>query len=415
MLQLGNAPRGPKENLLMAGTDQQQVRQYRYTKGFLDPSLLPTHLVLAQAQVGLEFSIDLLYGPSSLVGTDYLSRDPLVQIGHQDFRMFRADVTPSFTQDHSDVTDVPQTQACAIHPEGFPAPGTREARDQRALIIFVRQMPHQVFDRFILDRFPRPGNGEYKAPPTRRIVGVTLHHHLHVVLRAIGRVALDNDARGPGRRDKASDHLTKQRIFRLVLRMGFHPYQPKGHGEAIDVPRGDQQGKTNPEKPGLMLTLASLLGQRIPCPPLGLHTAIPDERERPVLGWGQGLQGFLNPPRHQQMDVPIGRLEHTAKAPHRDLGWRPAGQFFQGFPPWVQGLHEDQPTQDEAMPAFPEAGHAAKQDRDKKGQIGDRDHGKPPWAKGGGDQASGIPAVLFYHTFSSTLISKASWVEDVVF
>ena len=115
------------------------------------------------------------------------------------------------------------------------------------------------------------------------------------------------------------------------------------------------------------------------------------------------------------MDVPIGRLEHTAKAPHRDVGWRPAGQFFQGFPPWVQGLHENQPTQDEAMPAFPDAGHAAKQDRDKEGQIGDRDHDKPPEAKGGGDQASGIPTVLFYHTPLSTLISKASWVEDVVF
>src|SRR5207253_3589608 len=56
--------------------------------------------------------------------------------------------------------------------------------------------------------------------------------------------------------------------------------------------------------------------------------------------------------------------EQTAKAPHRDLGWRPAGKFFQSFPPWVQGLHEDQPTQDEAMTAFPDAGHAAKQDRD---------------------------------------------------
>ena len=102
----------------MAGPDQQQIRQHCYAKGFLDASFLCAHLVCTQSQVSLEFPIDLLHGPSALVGTDHLSRNPFVQIGHQDFGMFRADVTPSFTQHHSDVTDVPQAQACAIHPEG---------------------------------------------------------------------------------------------------------------------------------------------------------------------------------------------------------------------------------------------------------------------------------------------------------
>src|SRR5687767_9871576 len=113
MLQLGNAPRGARENLLMADTYQQQIRRNRDTKGLLDPSLLSTDLVFTQAKVGLEFPIDLLHGPSALVCTDHLSRNPLVQIGHQDFGMFWAEVTPFFTQYHSDVADVPQTQACA--------------------------------------------------------------------------------------------------------------------------------------------------------------------------------------------------------------------------------------------------------------------------------------------------------------
>src|SRR3954451_9588156 len=121
MLQLCKAPRLAGENILMAGTGQQQIRHYRYTKRLLDPSLFPADLVCTQSQVGLEFPIDLLHGPSSLVCTDHLSRDPLVQIGHQDFCMFGADVTPSLTQNHRDVTDMAQTQACAIHPEGFAA------------------------------------------------------------------------------------------------------------------------------------------------------------------------------------------------------------------------------------------------------------------------------------------------------
>jgi hypothetical protein len=73
------------------------------------------------------------------------------------------------------------------------------------------------------------------------------------------------------------------------------------------------------------------------------------------------------------MDIPIGRLEHAPKAPDGDGGWRPAGQFFQGFPPRKQGLHDDEPTQEETVTPFPQAGHAAKQQCDEQGQVGNCD------------------------------------------
>ncbi len=44
----------------MAGTEQQQIREHRNAKGFLNAPLLPTHLVCTQSQVRLEFPIDLL-------------------------------------------------------------------------------------------------------------------------------------------------------------------------------------------------------------------------------------------------------------------------------------------------------------------------------------------------------------------
>jgi hypothetical protein len=72
-------------------------------------------LVFAQPEVCFQLAVDLFYRPPSLIGTYHLSRGPLVQSGHQDFRPLRAQVPPSFTQHHSDLTDVPQTQACAIH------------------------------------------------------------------------------------------------------------------------------------------------------------------------------------------------------------------------------------------------------------------------------------------------------------
>jgi hypothetical protein len=110
----------------MACTDPQHIRQHRHAKGLLDPSLLPTHLVGTQAQIRLECPLALLHGPPSLLRTHPLASRPLVQSGHQAFRRLWAQGPPSLTQDHSDVTDLSQTEACALHPAGFAALGSRE-------------------------------------------------------------------------------------------------------------------------------------------------------------------------------------------------------------------------------------------------------------------------------------------------
>src|SRR5882724_2788145 len=189
---------------------------------------------------------------------------------------------------------------------------------------------------------------------------------MSIVLRAIGCVALDNDSLGPGWRNKASDHLTKQVNLRLMGGMGFRSDQTKSDWEAIDIPVDDQQSKANPEKPRVMFTFPSFLGQGILRTPLRLLTAVTHEKEGAILGRWQGVQGLLDPPFHQEMDIPVGRLQHATQAPGSHLGRGPVDKLCQGFPPWVQGLHEDQPTQDEAMTTFPDARHPAKQDRDKK-------------------------------------------------
>src|SRR2546426_6197666 len=393
MLKLRYTPRLPRNNLLMACTDQQQIRHHCYAKGLLDPSLFPTDLVLAQPEVGLQLAIDLFYWPPSLICTYHLSRDPLVQIGHQDFRMFRAQVTPSFTQNHRDVTDVPQTQAFAKNPEGFAALGSREAGHPNTLIIFARQMGHQVFDRLILDGFPCPGDSEDKAPPTGSIVGVALLDHLDIVLGAIGRVAFHDDRGSPCGRGKRRDHLTEQHIFCLGLRMVFRSNEAKGHRQAIHIPVDNQQGETDAEKPGMMLAFTSFLCQGILEAPLGFVTPVAHNIKDTVLGWWQGVQGFLYPPFHKQVDIPVSRFEHATKAPSRDRDRGPAGEFFQGFPPWEKGLHENKPTEHEAVATFPHAGHPAKQDRDEKGQVSDNDHSMQRHERGMGDKESSIPGL----------------------
>src|SRR2546426_12668556 len=120
----------------------------------------------------------------------------------------------------------------SIHPEGFAALGSRQTGHPHALRIFAREVGHQVFDRLILDRFPRPGNGEDKAPPTRRILRVALLDHLDIVLGTIGRIARDDNPLGPRRRAKVAHHLAKQGIFRLIVWMAFRSDQTKSYWQA---------------------------------------------------------------------------------------------------------------------------------------------------------------------------------------
>ena len=124
-------------------------------------------------------------------------------------------------------------------------------------------MRHQVFDGLILDRFPRPGQGEDKTPPPCGILRVALLDHLDILLGAIGRIALHNDPLRPRGLDKAPYHLTKQRIFRLVLRMAFRSDETKRDWEAINIPIDNQEGESDTEKPGVMFALTPFLGQGI--------------------------------------------------------------------------------------------------------------------------------------------------------
>src|SRR5712691_10227775 len=100
---------------------------------------------------------------------------------------------------------------------------------------------------------------------------------------------------------KRGYHLTEPRIFWVILGRAFGPNEAKGHGKAIAIPVDDQQGKADAEKPGMMSLFRPLWAR----------------------GW-QGVEGFLAPPFHQQMDIPVDCLEHATKAPRRGRARGPA-------------------------------------------------------------------------------------------
>ena len=77
--------------------------------------------MLSQAQTGLQFPDQQFHRPPSLIDANHLSGGHVGQIGHDEFGFLRAHVTPFFAQHHHDITDMIQTHAFAIDPEGLSA------------------------------------------------------------------------------------------------------------------------------------------------------------------------------------------------------------------------------------------------------------------------------------------------------
>ncbi len=106
MLKLRQTPRFAWNDLLMRQPQDEQIGQYRYAKGLFHLISVPPHLVLAQSEVRFQIPIDELHTPPVLVDAHHLSRRRIGQIGHQEFGMLRAHVTPGFAQHQGDISNV---------------------------------------------------------------------------------------------------------------------------------------------------------------------------------------------------------------------------------------------------------------------------------------------------------------------
>src|SRR5215475_11100543 len=102
--------------------------------------------------------LDYLDRPAFLVDAHDLARGQLGQIGHQEFRVVGAGVTPFFTQYHGDLPDMTQTQARVRCPKGSAAFPPMLSGNPGALVILVRHMGHEIFECFLLHGLPSSGD-----------------------------------------------------------------------------------------------------------------------------------------------------------------------------------------------------------------------------------------------------------------
>jgi len=241
------------------------------------------------------------------------------------------------------------------------------------VVIRVRYMGHEIFERLLLHGLPGPGDRTNKAPAAGGIGFIPGFDHGHVGLGTRGGITAHAHQRGPTRGHKRAHHLAKQGIFTAITGVALGQNAPKAHGDALAGPCRHQQDEAQAKKPGMMLADAPFLRHRILGAALVGVAAVAKQRED-AIGWRrQGDQEILSEPTDEQMHVPIGRFAQASKAPGGDAGGRPPGHLCQGFAPRVHRLHEDEPAEDATMAPAPPRGHAAQYRDHKARQRGEGD------------------------------------------
>ena len=219
VLQLEDTPGLARLNLLPANPKQEQIGQNGDAKRLFDPIFLSGDLMLSQPQPRLYFVDEKFHRPPPVIDANHLPGRHLGQIGHDEFGLFRAHVTPFFAEHHHDVTDMIQRQAFAIDPEGLSASLFSQFGYPGPLVEFVGQMRHQILQALAVFTLPRPSDPKHESPTPLGIFLISVLDHLHILFGAIGCISSNNDGCCPPGRLKLLDHLPKQRIFCLVIGM----------------------------------------------------------------------------------------------------------------------------------------------------------------------------------------------------
>jgi len=169
-------------------------------------------------------------------------------------------------------------------------------------------------------------------------------------------------------------HLPKKFILRLIGRMRLGQNESKAYRNAIDIPGDHQHHEANAEKVGVLVAFAAFLRHRMLFAPFRFLAAIPNQVKDPIFGSRKALDRLIGQPTHQNVDTPIGRFQQPAESPFCDQRRRPSRLLFELFRTRIDRLHEDQPTQQQTMTAFPYPGHPTKDDLDKRWQIRQLEH-----------------------------------------
>ena len=124
LLEREDAPRGSWLDMLGLQAQHYQVRHERDSHGSFHSRSIFGDLCMPQTQTAFQFLETDLHRPSSEINHYHYARCCHREIGHEQFSLFGAVVTPPSTEDHSNITNMAQLGLFDEAPEGpLPARG----------------------------------------------------------------------------------------------------------------------------------------------------------------------------------------------------------------------------------------------------------------------------------------------------
>ena len=226
-------PGAARLNLFGSQAQQQQIGHNGQGYRAFNPCSVLGHLGLPQAHDSLQFFDAEFHRPSSQVACHRDVSCGLRQIGHEQFSVFGAVVTPPATEHYGDISDLPQLRTFGKRPED-PASGAGHDQRHADLAVMVdRQMGDQIPQVLAIGQLPGVREGNDKEP-------VASLNGLQISPRGVGGIGHHYDLLTPCGQDDLLEHLPKEGVLRLIAGAAFGLDQPKGQGYAVHIPLGQE-------------------------------------------------------------------------------------------------------------------------------------------------------------------------------
>src|ERR671923_138507 len=136
---------------------------------------------MTQAQSAFQFLKADLHRPSSEIDRHNQARGRHGQIGHQQFSLFGAVVTPPSTEEHGDISNMAQVGRFDESPEEPVSVSGNKSRHSDLTIMMSGQMGDDIAQMLAIGKLPGARESDDKEPP----MGL---NGLEVVPRGIGRI-----------------------------------------------------------------------------------------------------------------------------------------------------------------------------------------------------------------------------------
>src|SRR5918998_222348 len=256
LLEREDAPRGSWLDMLGLQAQHYQIRHKRNGHRSFHSRGILSDLCMPQTQSAFQFLETDLHRPSSKINRYHYARCYHREIGHEQFSLFGAVVTPPSTEDHGDIAKMAQLGMFDEGPEGpLPARGNQRGHPD-SMVMMDGQVGDDIPQILAIGELPGTGEGNDKEPAA----GL---NGLEIFARGIGGIGDHNHAFAPSWQHQGLKHVPNQPRLRPIILVCFRFDQTKIQRNTVDTPLGDEQHQVQPNGKRGMLVQASLLDQGV--------------------------------------------------------------------------------------------------------------------------------------------------------